>query len=182
MIAHASKRNQPRYRWRTICGAGLVLTFLHIWVLHRFDVGDFTPDLFTLVAIYMGLYASREGRYAPNLVLGLIRDLFSIGLLGTYAVLYSLLYKVMTVGRRRMDPDKPVNTLVLAWLGVFFVNFGYHFVLVLLGSGVGWTRAGLRCACIATATAPIAVFLFPLLHYGLYKAKFNRLPGGYWNI
>ncbi|MBZ0137799.1 MAG: rod shape-determining protein MreD [Planctomycetes bacterium] len=171
----------PQYRWRIVVIGGLTMAGAHAMLLHRLDAGDFTPDLFSIFALYVGLFASRHGRYTPSLVLGLIRDFFSIGLLGSYGVLYSLLHKVAERARGKLDPERPLNVFLMALTGTFLVNFGYHAMLVIAGDGIGWTRALARCASIAIASAPFAVALFPLFHLGLDTLRVDR-QGGYWNF
>ncbi|MCZ7606075.1 MAG: rod shape-determining protein MreD [Planctomycetota bacterium] len=181
MQAVNARNLQPRYRWRIVVGGGLLLAAVHAMLLHRLRLGDFTPDLYSVFALYLGLFASRQGRYLPCLALGLIRDFFSLGLLGSYGVLYSLLHKAAGRTRGKMDPENPLVILLMALAGTFLVNFGYHGMLVVSGEGVGWTRALLRCACVALASAPLALFLYPLLHFLLHRLGVGR-SGGYWNI
>lgn len=181
MQAVNARNLQPRYRWRIVVGGGLLLAAVHAMLLHRLRLGDFTPDLYSVFALYLGLFASRQGRYLPCLALGLIRDFFSLGLLGSYGVLYSLLHKAAGRTRGKMDPENPLVILLMALAGTFLVNFGYHGMLVVSGEGVGWTRALLRCACVALASAPPALFLYPLLHFLLHRLGVGR-SGGYWNI
>lgn len=171
----------PQYRWRIVVGGGLLLAAVHAMLLHRLGWGDFTPDLFSIFALYIGLFASRHGRYTPALILGLIRDFFSIGLIGSYGVLYSLLHKAAGRTRGKLDPDKPLNVFIMAVIGTFLVNFGYHGMLVISGDGIGWSRALVRCASVAIASAPFAVALFPLIHLGLDALRVDR-QGGYWNF
>jgi rod shape-determining protein MreD len=181
MQAVNARNLQPRYRWRIVVGSGLLLAAVHAMLLHRLNLGDFTPDLYSVFALYLGLFASRQGRYLPCLVLGLIRDFFSLGLLGSYGVLYSLLHKAAGRTRGKLDPENPLVILLMALAGTFLVNFGYHGMLVGSGEGIGWTRALLRCACVALASAPFALFLYPLLHFLLQRLGVGR-SGGCWNI
>jgi len=176
-----TRRPEVRYRWRIVVGGGILMAILHAMVLGRLGLEDFTPDLFSLFALFLGLYASREGRYTPSLVLGLVRDFFSLGLLGSYGVLFSLLHKFAGKARLKFDPDKPVNLFILALAGTFLVNFGYHVMLALAGDGVGWQRALARCGATATVTAPLALILFPLAHLLLARLKVPR-QGPYWCI
>ena len=171
----------PRYRWRIVVGGGLALAAVHTLLLHRLELGDFTPDLFSVFALYVGVFASRYGRYTPCLVLGLIRDFFSMGLMGSYGVLYSLLHKAASKTRGKLDPERLGNIFIMALIGTFLVNFGYHAMLVIEGNGIGWSRALARCAWIALATAPVAVLTWPLAHFLMHKAGIQR-TGGYWNF
>lgn len=182
MLAQVERRSEPRYRWRIVLGFGFALCLLHTLVLPRFDAGEYTPDIFTLFALYIGLFANRQGRYWPSLVLGLVRDFFSFGLIGTYAVLYSLLHKFAARLRVKLDPDRLPNALFFGFSGVFLVNFGYHFMLALSGDGVGWSVALWRCTATALASAPFAVPLFPLLHRGLRAIGVSRSYGGLMNF
>lgn len=181
-LAQRSRLNTtPQYRWRIVGGGGLLLAGVHAMLLHRLELGAFTPDLFSIFALYLGLFASRHGRYTPCLVLGLIRDFFSLGLLGSYGVLYSLLHKFAGRTQGKLSPEKPINVFILALVGTFLVNFGYHGMLVVGGDGIGWSRALVRCAATSVASAPFAVFLFPLAHFALDKAGIRR-HGDFWNI
>jgi rod shape-determining protein MreD len=179
--AYRVRSQAPQYRWRIVVVGGLALAALHAFVLHRMGAGDFTPDIYSVFALYLGLFASRSGRYVPCLALGLIRDFFSVGLLGSYGVLYSLLHKAAEKARAKFDPEKPLNVFTMALIGTFLVNFGYHGMLVVSGDGIGWSRAVVRCASMAAASAPVAVFLYPLFHLLLGRLGVNR-SGGYWNI
>lgn len=181
-ITHSSSLPRPMYRWRLVLGMGVLCGLLHTTVLRWVDFGLWQPDLFSLLALYFSLYANRQGRYLPCLILGLIRDFMSLGLLGSYAVLYSLLHKVASKARLRLDPDNLANTLLMAFMGTFLVNFGYHMMLAISGDGIGWTRATLRCLMIASATAPLAPFAFALANHGLGRLGVSRIAGGYMNI
>lgn len=176
-----TRHRQVRWRGRIVIGGGVVLAIVHAALLHRLNLEDFTPDLHTVAALFLGLFASRHGRYGPSLVFGLIRDFFSLGLLGSYAVLYSLLHKVAGRAREKLDPERPGNVFVMAVIGTFLVNFGYHVMLAIGGDGVGWSRAITRCASTAIATGPLAVLLFPIAHFALDKLGAKR-SGGFWNI
>jgi rod shape-determining protein MreD len=176
-----TKGREVQWRGRIVIGGGVALSVLHAVFLHRLGLEDFTPDVYTLAALFIGLFASRHGRYGPSLIFGLIRDFFSIGLLGSYAVLYSLLHKAAGKAREKFDPFKPGNVFVMAVIGTFLVNFGYHVMLALAGDGIGWHRALARCAGCAVATGPLAVLLFPLAHFTLEKLG-ARMNGGYWNF
>jgi rod shape-determining protein MreD len=176
------RRQEPRWRWPLVLGGGLVLSWAHVFAVPREAWGDFTPDLVTLFALFLGLYASRQGRYLPCLVLGLTRDLFSLGLIGSYAVLYGLLHKAASRGRDKLDPFQPGNVFIFAVAGVFFTNVGYHFLLVLTDQGIGWTRALARCAAMAAASGVLAVVAFPLAHLALGRLGWRRANGGFWNI
>jgi rod shape-determining protein MreD len=179
--AFRARTHAPQYRWRIVAGGGLLFAAVHTLLLHRLNLDDFTPDLYSVFALYLGLFASRSGRYTPCLVLGLIRDFFSLGLLGSYGVLYSLLHKAAERGRGKLDPEKPLNVFIMALIGTFLVNFGYHGMLVVSGDGIGWSRAVARCASMAVASAPVAVLIYPLFHLGLNRLGVGR-AGGYWNI
>lgn len=176
------RSSAPRYRWRLVFGLGVVCAALHALVLPRLHLQEYTPDLFTLSALYVGLYASRHGRYWPSLVLGLLRDFFSMGLLGTYAVLFSLLHKYCGRLRTKLDPDRLPCALFFGFSGVFLVNFGYHFMLAVGGNGVGWSVALWRCTATALVSAPFAVPLFPLLHWLLGLLGLQRGQGGLRNF
>jgi rod shape-determining protein MreD len=176
-----TKSRETQWRGRVIIGGGLLLSVLHALLLPRLGLEDFTPDLYTVGALFIGLFASRSGRYGPSLVFGLIRDFFSLGLLGSYAVLYSLLHKAAGRAREKFDPYKPANVFTMALIGTFLVNFGYHGMLALAGDGVGWSRALTRCACMAVASAPVAVLAYPGVHFALEKLG-ARNDGGYWNF
>lgn len=182
IAARITSRGAPQYRWRFVLVAGLALSAIHTLLLPRLRLGEYTPDLFTLLALYIGLFASRQGRYWPCLVLGLIRDFFSMGLLGSYAVLFSLLHKFAGRLRMKLDPDRIPNALLFGFSGVFLVNFGYHFMLAFGGDGVGWSVALWRCTATALVTAPFAVPLFPLLHWTLGQLGVHRTQGGFLNF
>jgi rod shape-determining protein MreD len=176
-----TRSGQMQWRVRVILGGGLALSVIHALLLRELALEDFTPDLFTVGALYIGLFASRSGRYAPSLAFGLIRDFFSLGLLGSYAVLYSLLHKAAGRAREKFDPYKPANVFIMALVGTFLVNLGYHAMLAMAGDGVGWSRAVTRCASMAVGTAPVAVLAFPAMHFALEKLG-ARNDGGYWNF
>ncbi len=181
-IARAAYRTRnPQYRWRIVFGGGLTLSFVHAVLLPGLHLEEFTPDLYSVFALYLGLFASRQGRYTPSLALGLVRDFFSIGLLGTYGVLYSLLHKAAHKAREKFDPEKPINVFIMAAIGTFLVHFGYHGMLVVGGDGIGWSRALVRCASTAVASAPFAVLLFPIAHFALDRMGVDR-AGDFWNI
>lgn len=103
------------WRWRLVLFAGLSCAIVHATVLRLIPFGEWQPDLFSLLALYFALYANREGRYLPCLILGLIRDFMSLGLLGSYAVLYSLLHKAASRMRVRLDPDNFLALTVMAF-------------------------------------------------------------------
>ncbi len=180
--AFLERSSSPRGRWRLVIGLGLLFSGVHALALPRLNLGEYTPDLFTLFALYVGLFASRHGRYWPSLVLGLVRDFFSMGLIGTYAVLYSLLHKFSGKLRGKLDPDFPPIGLLFGFTGVFLVNFGYHFMLSFGGDGVGWSVALWRCTATALVTAPFAIPVFPLLHWLLTSLGYQRTQGGYFNF
>ncbi|MCC6464190.1 MAG: hypothetical protein IT463_02490 [Planctomycetes bacterium] len=181
-LAPAARNNEAHWRWRVTLGLGLVLAALHGLVLPRLCAPEYRPDLFTLFAVYLSLFSARQGRYWHLLALGLLRDLFSLGLLGSYGVLYSLLYKGIGRARGKLDPERPGNTLLFGFAGVFAVNVGYHVTLVASGDGVGWSAAFTRCLITAAVTAPWALPTFVLAHYALEKLKCPRAPGGCWAI
>lgn len=180
--AFLERTRAPRMRWRLVLGGGMVCSALHALALPRLELGTYTPDLFTLFALYVGLYASRQGRYWPSLVLGLVRDFFSMGLIGTYAVLFSLLHKYCGRLRGKLDPDRLPCALFFGFSGVFLVNFGYHFMLAFGGDGVGWSVALWRCTATALVTAPFAVPVFPLLHQLLGLLGLGSPQGGFRNF
>lgn len=175
------RNREVKWRGRIVIGGGVLLALVHAALLHHLKLEDFTPDLYTVAALFLGLFASRHGRYGPSLVFGLIRDFFSLGLLGSYAVLYSLLHKAAGRAREKFDPERVGNVFIMAVIGTFLVNFGYHVMLALAGDGVGWSRALARCAGTAVATGPLAVLLFPIWHWLLGKCGAKR-SGPFWNI
>lgn len=182
ITAQVSLQARPMWRWRLVLFAGLSCALLHATVLRLIPFGEWQPDLFSLLALYFALYANREGRYLPCLILGLIRDFMSLGLLGSYAVLYSLLHKVASRMRVRLDPDNFLALTFMAFAGTLCVNFGYHLMLAIAGDGIGWTRALVRCLMIASATAPLAPFAFTLANHGLSRMGVPRIAGGFYNI
>ncbi|HRJ78103.1 MAG: rod shape-determining protein MreD [Planctomycetaceae bacterium] len=182
MLERANNLTHPQYRWRLVLGVGLLCGVLHAALLRRLDLGEWQPDIFSIAALYFSLYANRQGRYLPCLVLGLVRDFLSLGLLGSYAVLYSLLHKLASKARLRLDPDHFVNAAAMAFVGTFLVNFGYHAMLALSGDGIGWSRAAMRCLSMACASAPLAPFVFVLANHGLGRLGVQRLAGGYVNV
>ena len=173
---------EPQYRWRIIFVSGVLLSMIHALLLPRLNLGAFTPDIFSVVALYFGMFANRKGRYLPSLALGLMRDFFSLGLLGSYAVLFSLLHKFAAKARLKLDPSRLSNVFILAVIGTFLVNFGYHVMLALSGSGIGWTASITRCGCTAIASGLPAVLMFPIFHSLLARAGVARVSGGYLNF
>jgi rod shape-determining protein MreD len=172
----------PRFRWAILCTLGAACGLLHATLWRRIPFGEWQPDLFSLLALYYALYANRQSRYLPCLILGLIRDFLSLGLLGSYAVLYSLLHKAASRARVRLDPDNFLNAVLMAAAGTFLVNFGYHMMLAIAGDGIGWARALARCAMIACATAPLAPFAFVLGNFVLARLGVQRVAGGFVNV
>lgn len=181
-LALTTRNPDAQWRWRITLGMGLLLAAVHGLVLPRLCTPEYRPDLFSLFAVYLSLFSSRQGRYWHLLALGLLRDVFSLGLLGSYGVLYSLLYKAIARARGKLDPERPGNSLVFGFAGVFAVNLGYHFTLVAAGAGVGWSAALLRCLVTAAITAPWALPTFVLAHFALEKLRCPRTPGGCWAI
>ncbi|MCC6573104.1 MAG: rod shape-determining protein MreD [Planctomycetes bacterium] len=177
-----SQSPNPAIRWGIVFVGGCALALIHAFSLPTLQLDDATPDLFTLGALFLALYAHREGRYLPCLMLGLVRDCVSLGLLGSYAVLYGLLWKFASRLRARFDPDHPLNAAVFSLAGVFLVNLGYHVMLALSGDGIGWGRALMRCLTVACATAPLSVLLFPLGRAMLASWGVQRGQGGFFNI
>jgi len=182
IAANLSSQPRPSWRWRLVFLLGFTCALLHATVMRLIPFGEWEPDLFSLLALYFALYANREGRYLPCLVLGLIRDFMSLGLLGSYAVLYSLLHKVAGRARLRLDPDHFLTSTLMAFVGTFLVNFGYHMMLAISGDGIGWVRALMRCLMNACATAPLAPFVFTLANHGLTRLGVPRVAGGYLNV
>lgn len=182
IAAQFSSQPRPIWRWRLVLTVGVTCAILHATVLRQIPLAEWTPDLFSLFALWLALYANREGRYLPCLVLGLIRDFMSLGLLGSYAVLYSLLHKAAARVRVRLDPDNFMALMFMAFGGTFCVNFGYHLMLAIGGDGIGWTSALVRCAVMAASTAAVAPFAFALFNHGLTRLGVPRIAGGYFNV
>lgn len=182
IAANVSSQPRPMWRWRLVLFLGVSCAILHATLLRWVPFGEWQPDLYSLLALYFALYANREGRYLPCLILGLIRDFMSLGLLGSYAVLYSLLHKAASRARLRLDPDHFLTCTMMAFAGTFLVNFGYHMMLAISGDGIGWMRALMRCLTIACATAPLAPFAFTLANHGLARLGVPRIAGGFVNV
>ncbi len=172
----------PFLRWPLMFGAGFALALLHAFTLPQLGLDDATPDLFSLAAVFMALYAHRDGRYLSCLMLGLVRDCASLGLLGSYAVLYGLLWKFASRLRARLDPDHPLNAVLITFAGVFCVNLGYHVMLALSGDGIGWGRALARCLAVSVATAPLSAPLFALGRSLLTSFGIPRNAGGFYSL
>lgn len=170
----------PLVRWPLVFGAGFALALLHAFTLPQLGMDDATPDLFSLAAVFMALYGHRDGRYLPCLMLGLVRDCASLGLLGSYAVLYGLLWKFTSRLRARLDPDHPLSAVLITFAGVFCVNLGYHVMLALSGDGIGWGRALARCVAVSVATAPLSAPLFSLGRSLLTSFGIPRNAGGFY--
>lgn len=173
---------EPQYRWRIVIIGGVILSAIHALLLPKLLLGLFTPDIFSVCALYIGLFSNRKGRYLPSLALGLMRDFFSLGLLGSYGVLFSLLHKFAARMRLKLEPERLTNVFFMAIIGTFLVNFGYHVMLSLSGAGIGWTASVIRSACIALSSGVCAVLLFPIFHSLLRKLGVARVSGGYLNF
>ena len=172
----------PRYRMTLIAGGGLAFALASVLLFPRVGVLGVWPDVMTLYALFFTLFNNERGRYLPCMALGLLRDVFSAGPFGTYAILYGLLYRLLMSRRKSLYRDNPLTLLAIAFLAVVLINLGYHATLVMTGAGIGWTDAGLRALSLGAVTAPFMLPLTWLMKAGLARAGVERMPGGLMNV
>ncbi|MCA8938932.1 MAG: hypothetical protein KDB07_03955, partial [Planctomycetes bacterium] len=141
------------------------------------------PDLVTLYALFFILYGNhKEGGYIPVMLLGLLRDVFSIGVPGTYAILYGLLHKLLAGRKGIAYRDSAIALVVLGAFAVFAVNFGYYMLLVVnkLGSGLGY--GVWRSALMSMVSAPLMPVLVLGMSALLELLRVEKTKEGCFNI
>ncbi|MCK6440592.1 MAG: rod shape-determining protein MreD [Planctomycetes bacterium] len=162
--------------------AGLILAVISACLLSRISIFGVWPDVISLYALFFALHANERGRYLPCMALGLMRDLLSAGPLGTYAILYGLLYRLLTPHRKSLFRENPLTLALLAGVVVAGINLAHHMSLVLTGAGVGWGTALTRSLLIGLVSAPLMPLLSFMMKWLLGRLGVERLPGGVYNV
>lgn len=177
------KVRRPVYRYRLVIGGGGILVLLTILVLYRLSLFGVWPDVVTLYALFFILYGNhRQGGYVPVMLLGLVRDFFSIGTFGTYAILYGLLHKALANRKGLAFRESAIALLILGGLSVFAVNMGYYLLMVIRGLGSGMTFGMVKSSLIAGVSAPLMPLLTLMMTGLLEFLRVEKLKEGSFNI
>lgn len=172
----------PQYRNTIFLGGGFLLSLLSATLFSRFLVFGVWPDVVTLYALFLTLYGNGRGRYVPCMALGLMRDMLSAGPIGTYAILYGVMHRLIAPRRKSLYRDNPFTLALLAVGVVAALNLSYHFSMVFIGAGIGWSSALSRGLLIGIVSGPLMPLLSWLMKSMFRRFGIERLPCGAYNV
>lgn len=173
---------KPQHRVIVIVLVTVLTLFALDWPLRLLETAGARPDILTALALYFTLWTNPRGRYLPCMALGLMRDMFSVGPVGTYAILYSLLYRLLESRRHRIPRTGMLSQLAIGFLGTVAINVGYHAALVVFGDGVGWRYALVQGLLTAMLSAPLMLVVVYVMSVGLKGLGVRKLPGNMFNV
>ena len=127
-----------------------------------FDVDLVTMTLAYLILSYGGI---RAGVFA--LGLGLLKDLFTAGLLGLFTIIYLLAYFIIQLGSRLFDLHSAGGQMIIISLTVFLERMIFLLLIYLFAFEVDLSTSNLGTF---VTTAIYSGLLAPILFY-----FFNRL-------
>lgn len=144
-------------RWLRLVLVLVVISLLESTILATFDWYYFRPDLFLLVVLFLALRPPTRLGYLCYWLAGLVKDLFSLGPLGAYALLLLLAGLGAERIRNRVFSEDWLTRAVLTLVFALGIDV---FVRII------WAREKLfEPAILSTAltTAVLAPFVFWLL-------------------
>ncbi len=175
---------RPQYRYLFLLIGGLGFSALSAFLSFRlsFPSFNFLPDFVSLYVLFFVFYGNPRSGYLPSMLIGATRDLLSVSPFGSYIILYGLAHKFLAAQRQKIFRDRVSTNLSLSFFSVFAINLGYHGLLLISGSGIGWKNASLYALEIGLLSAPCFPILVFGMKYFLKRLNVEQLPGGYYNV
>lgn len=140
------------------------------------QLGDSHPEFSLLLAVYLVLNARKRDTVYAAWLIGLTKDLFSTGRLGTHSLIYFAGALLLLHLRKYLYRDEILVQVAVAFVAVIIIDFFYllQLSLTLPGVEVGeCLRRLLVVALYSAACAPIMYLLLDMVRrpIGAYEPR-----------
>ncbi len=158
----------------------ILLSFLFVTFEVAFppswQLGNSHPEFALLLAVYLVLNARRADTLYAAWLIGLTKDLFSTGRLGTHSLIYLAGALLLLRLRRHLYREEILVQIAVAFAAVFLANMAYLLQLSLLMPGIelgDHLRRVLVATLYSTACAPIVFLLLDAIRrpIGAYEPR-----------
>jgi len=154
-----------------------VLFLLQVAVAHRFFYSSVRFDLLYLIAVFIALEAGVRDALWSALWIGLLRDLASVGRLGSSAVLLVLAAAGVLLIRDRVFRESAVMDAAFVFAVVFLCALCDAVWLGLAGHEAAWGTLAGRATGQAAVTAALSPVFFVFFEWiGLVERPGLRQP------
>ncbi len=107
----------------------IILTFLIIYFLHSnfftwFRIAGVMPNLFVILVLFIGLYASKYMGVAYGIIFGLLLDLFIGSKIGVTAIMLGIVGTIGAVFDKNFSKENRITLIVMAVVATFAFELG----------------------------------------------------------
>jgi rod shape-determining protein MreD len=140
-----------------------ILVLLETTFLPVVAVNGIRPDLAFVYVLFLAFYSTPTEGFLAFWLVGLVKDLFSAGPLGAYALIYAAYGYELSGLTQKLFRENPVTQIVLALPSAFIVNGVYLLAMVFayypqIAVPVA-ARSAFICAVYTAAITPPLLFL-----------------------
>jgi rod shape-determining protein MreD len=164
-------------RWYLLILLSFLFVGLEVAFPTSWQLGDAHPEFALLLAIYLVLNAEDRDTIYAAWIVGLTKDLFSTGRLGTHSLIYLLGAVVLLKLRRHLYRNEILVQTAVAFGAVFLADLTYLLQLSLTTPGLDaahYLRRLLVVTLYSTACAPIVFLLLDALRRPLGAYQRHR--------
>lgn len=157
-------------RWVRIFIVAVLVVLMETTVLRLVELQGVRPDLAFIFVFFLALNSDPDEGFPAFWAVGFIKDFFSAGPPGAYALLYSICgYGVGGLTQRLFKEDPFVQAMV-AFPAVMLLNVLYLAALIFMYpdlSLLNFAKYALLCSMYTTALVPPLVFLMSKVKFAL---------------
>ena len=158
-------------RWLRIVIAAFILVLVETTFLPVVAVNGVRPDLAFILVVFLAFYTTPAEGFVAFWLVGLMKDIFSAGPLGAYALIYAACGYELSGLTQKLFRENPLSQIALALPATMAVNVIYliamvfvYYPQVVISSAL---KSALICAVYTTALVPPLLFVMAKIRFVL---------------
>ncbi len=163
--------------WITIISITLCISLIQTILLPHISIQGVYPDLFVIFLVYHYLNSDSKQTFHASLVIGLTKDIFSVGPFGLTTVIFVILGYLISMIKDTVY-RKHLLTQIMVTLTISIIyNLLYLFISAALLTSTNLLAMVWKCPIIAVYNSIIAIpvfWLFGRIYFSLRLSILNR--------
>ncbi len=115
----------------------IFVLFLHISLSYVFNIDKlFLPDFLLIIVLFLSIYFDNSEDLILIFLLGLLKDIFEIGVMGSNSFIYLILFVFIKFILDKLYKDNVLNLFIILFSSSLFYYILKYFLYLILGYSV----------------------------------------------